>query len=127
MRRLFALFLALASLFGAGALSAETLAITHVVVIDATGAPPQPDMMVIMRDGRIAELGASATVHAPADAKTVDGSDANPLEDIGNTHKIRGVVLAGRYVDRPALDRMLRGVAAAAATEPVPAKQEGSL
>src|ERR1700691_3615643 len=48
----------------------------------------------------------------------------NPLEDIGNTHKSRGVVLAGRYFDRPALDRMLRGVATAAAAEPVPAKHE---
>jgi hypothetical protein len=27
--------------------------------------------------------------------------DANPLEDIANTQKIRGVVLAGRYFDRP--------------------------
>jgi cytosine/adenosine deaminase-related metal-dependent hydrolase len=46
--------------------------------------------------------------------------DANPLEDIANTQKIRGVVLAGRYFDRPALDRMLRGVQKAAAAEPVP-------
>lgn len=49
--------------------------------------------------------------------------DADPLEDIANTQKIRAVVLAGRYFDRPALDRMLRGVARAAAAEPVPAKQ----
>ena len=49
--------------------------------------------------------------------------DANPLEDIANTQKIRGVVLAGRYFDRPALDRMLRGVEKAAAAEPVPVKQ----
>jgi hypothetical protein len=36
-------------------------------------------------------------------------------------------VLAGRYFDRPALDRMLRGVEKAAAAEPVPAaKQEGA-
>jgi imidazolonepropionase-like amidohydrolase len=52
--------------------------------------------------------------------------DANPLEDIANTQKIRGVVLAGRYFDRPALDRMLRGVEKAAAAEPVPAKQGGT-
>jgi cytosine/adenosine deaminase-related metal-dependent hydrolase len=51
--------------------------------------------------------------------------DADPLEDIANTQKIRGVVLAGSYFDRPALDRMLRGVAAAAAAEPVPAKEGG--
>jgi len=36
--------------------------------------------------------------------------DANPLDDIANTRKIRAVVLAGRYLDRPALDRMLKGV-----------------
>jgi imidazolonepropionase-like amidohydrolase len=53
--------------------------------------------------------------------------DANPLENIANTQKIRGVVLDGRYFDRPALDRMLRGVEKAAAAEPVPAaKQEGA-
>jgi imidazolonepropionase-like amidohydrolase len=41
--------------------------------------------------------------------------DANPLEDIGNTRKIRAVVLAGRYFSRADLDRMLDHVAAAAA------------
>jgi imidazolonepropionase-like amidohydrolase len=46
--------------------------------------------------------------------------DANPLEDIANTQKIRGVVLAGRYFDRAALDRMLHSVALAAAAEPEP-------
>src|SRR5580658_8023318 len=52
--------------------------------------------------------------------------DANPLEDIANTQKIRGVVLAGRYFDRPALDRMLKGVERAAAAEPVTVKQGGA-
>ncbi|HEX8359048.1 MAG TPA: amidohydrolase family protein [Longimicrobium sp.] len=33
--------------------------------------------------------------------------DANPLEDIRNTQKIRAVVLNGRYLDRAALDRLL--------------------
>src|SRR5579862_5045435 len=51
--------------------------------------------------------------------------DANPLEDIANTQKIRGVVLAGRYFDRPALDRMLAGVEKAAAAEKVPAAKQG--
>jgi hypothetical protein len=41
--------------------------------------------------------------------------DANPLEDIANTRRIRGVVLAGRYFGRVDLDRMLRHVALAAA------------
>jgi imidazolonepropionase-like amidohydrolase len=41
--------------------------------------------------------------------------DANPLDDIANTRKIRAVVLAGRYLDRSELDRMLKGVEHAAA------------
>jgi imidazolonepropionase-like amidohydrolase len=41
--------------------------------------------------------------------------DANPLEDIANTKRIRAVVLAGRYLDRTELNRMLKGVEKAAA------------
>ncbi len=41
--------------------------------------------------------------------------DANPLGDIGNTRKIRAVVLAGRYFSRNDLDKMLHQVEAAAA------------
>jgi imidazolonepropionase-like amidohydrolase len=33
--------------------------------------------------------------------------DANPLDDIRNTRRIRGVGLRGRYFDRQALDRLL--------------------
>jgi hypothetical protein len=36
------------------------------------------------------------------------------------------VVLAGRYFDRRALDEMLRGVAKAAAAEPVPAAKSAA-
>jgi imidazolonepropionase-like amidohydrolase len=41
--------------------------------------------------------------------------DANPLDDIDNTRRIRAVVLAGKYFSRADLDRMLRQVARAAA------------
>jgi imidazolonepropionase-like amidohydrolase len=41
--------------------------------------------------------------------------DANPLADIANTKRIRAVVLAGRYIGRADLDRMLRRVAQVAA------------
>jgi imidazolonepropionase-like amidohydrolase len=51
--------------------------------------------------------------------------DANPLDDIANTRKIRAVVLAGRYLDRAALDRMLHEVEIAAA-EPDPADKHGA-
>jgi imidazolonepropionase-like amidohydrolase len=48
--------------------------------------------------------------------------DANPLEDIRNTRKIRGVVLHGRFFDRVALDKMLAGVEAAAKAVPAPSR-----
>jgi imidazolonepropionase-like amidohydrolase len=41
--------------------------------------------------------------------------DGNPLDDIENTRRIRGVVLAGRYFSRGDLDLMLRQIAVAAA------------
>ncbi len=40
--------------------------------------------------------------------------EANPLDDIRNTNKIAGVVLAGRYFSRADLDDVLKGVEAAA-------------
>lgn len=40
--------------------------------------------------------------------------DANPLEDISNTQRIRAVVADGRYFDREALDELLAGVELAA-------------
>lgn len=36
--------------------------------------------------------------------------DANPLTDIGNTRRIHGVMLRGRWLDREALDEILAGV-----------------
>jgi hypothetical protein len=34
--------------------------------------------------------------------------DANPLEDIRNTEKIRAVVVHGKLLDRPVLDGLLK-------------------
>jgi imidazolonepropionase-like amidohydrolase len=41
--------------------------------------------------------------------------DANPLDNISNTQKIRSVVLAGRYFSRTDLDGLLHEVEVAAA------------
>jgi imidazolonepropionase-like amidohydrolase len=71
--------------------------------------------------GRVADMG------SVAEGKVADLVllDANPVDDIDNTRRIRGVLLAGRYFDRAALDRMLQGVATAAA-EPEPRAEEAS-
>src|SRR5256885_1124600 len=49
------------------------LAITNVTVINATGAPAQPDQTVLIKDGRIVALGMSADVPTPGDAQSGDG------------------------------------------------------
>jgi hypothetical protein len=46
--------------------------------------------------------------------------DANPLEDIGNTRRIRAVLLGGRYLDREALDQLLEQVVEATTRPLVP-------
>ena len=125
----------LAPAFAGAAAAAPIVAITHLTVIDTTGgAPSQSDMTVIVKDQRIAGLTSlqalqTATFNPAkfmnrlADLGTVERGkladlvllDANPLEDIANADKIRAVELAGRYLDRAELDRMLKGVAEAAA------------
>jgi imidazolonepropionase-like amidohydrolase len=50
----------------------ETLAFVHATVIDATGTPAQPDMTVIVADRRIVEIGTSARVSVPQNARVVE-------------------------------------------------------
>ena len=46
----------------------------------------------------------------PGKIASLDLLDANPLQDISNTTKIRAVFLRGKYYDRQALDQLLVGV-----------------
>jgi imidazolonepropionase-like amidohydrolase len=86
MRRLFAACLALTSSVAAWGGPPSTLAITHINVIDATGSPPKADMTVIVKDGHIVALGKSDAVHAPAGAKTVDGSGKYLIPGLWDMH-----------------------------------------
>ena len=45
---------------------------THVTIIDMTGAPPRPDMTVIVVGHRIASLGKSGTLRGPKNARVID-------------------------------------------------------
>jgi imidazolonepropionase-like amidohydrolase len=62
-------------------------------------------------------LGKSADFGTVERGKTADLVllEANPLEDIRNTQKIAGVILAGRYFSRSDLDRVLHDVQSTAA------------
>jgi hypothetical protein len=53
--------------------SAESIAITHVTVIDATGRAAQPEMTVIVAGERIAAIGPSKEAKVPRGAHVVDG------------------------------------------------------
>jgi amidohydrolase family protein len=50
---------------GACAKKEEALAITHVTVIDGTGAPAQPDMTVLIERGRITAVTPSSSANIP--------------------------------------------------------------
>jgi imidazolonepropionase-like amidohydrolase len=51
-----------------------SLAITHVTLIDATGAAPQPDMTVFLADEQIAAIGPSNSVFIPRKTRTFDAT-----------------------------------------------------
>lgn len=65
---------------------AHSLAITHVTVIDATGAPAKPDMTVIVSDGRISEIGNSSKVHPPRDAQVIDATGKFLIPGLWDMH-----------------------------------------
>lgn len=65
--------------------------------------------------GRTESMGAIVEGHV-ADLVLLD---ANPLVDIRNTQKIRGVMAAGRWFDRPALDASLARIKDLASREPI--------
>jgi enamidase len=54
------------------AVGAPTVALTHVRVIDGTGAPARENQTIIIRDGRIAAIGDAAATPAPSGARVLD-------------------------------------------------------
>lgn len=51
---------------------APVIALRHVRVIDGTGAAARADQTLLIRDGRIAAMGAEGTVAIPAGAESID-------------------------------------------------------
>src|SRR5229473_3973956 len=62
------------------------LAITHVTVIDATGAPPQQDLTVLIAEQRIASLGASGSTTIPRGAQVVNASGKFLIPGFADMH-----------------------------------------
>ena len=62
------------------------VAITGVTVIDGKGTPAVPGQMVVIRDGRIAEVGPAVKLKAPAGAQVVDGSGMTLIPGLVGLH-----------------------------------------
>ena len=65
---------------------APVIAITNVIVVDGTGQPARRDQTVVIRDGRIAALGPSNQVSAPAGAHVIDGAGHTVMPGIVGLH-----------------------------------------
>lgn len=66
--------------------SNPVLAITHVTLIDATGAPSQPDMTLLITDQRIAAIASSKSISIPPNAQIVDASGKFLIPGLADMH-----------------------------------------
>jgi imidazolonepropionase-like amidohydrolase len=64
----------------------HTLAVTHVTVIDMTGAPPKPAMTVVVSGDRITAIGRSDSLSPPAGAVLVDGTGKYVIPGLWDMH-----------------------------------------
>jgi imidazolonepropionase-like amidohydrolase len=66
---------------------APVVALTHVRVIDGTGAAPKEDQTIVIRDGNVAELGDGSRVRAPEGAMTIDLSGKTVIPGLVMVHE----------------------------------------
>src|SRR2546423_14436349 len=64
----------------------SVLALTHVLLVDGTGAAPKTDQTIIIRAGKIAAVGPAASVQVPAGAKVMDMSGSTVIPGIVGLH-----------------------------------------
>jgi len=64
----------------------KSLVLTHVTVIDATGAAAKPDMTVVIKDARILEIAKSGQVHSPEHAETVNAAGKFLIPGLWDMH-----------------------------------------
>src|SRR5437762_4774280 len=62
------------------------LALTHVLLVDGTGAPPKSDQTVVIRAGRISAVGPAASVQIPAGARIMDMNGSTVIPGIIGMH-----------------------------------------
>jgi imidazolonepropionase-like amidohydrolase len=75
--------------------SDPVVVLSHVTVIDGTGAPPRQDQTMVIKDGRIADVGPAASVAAPAGARVMDLTGKTVIPGIVGMHDHLFYVAAG--------------------------------
>jgi imidazolonepropionase-like amidohydrolase len=70
----------------AAAHESKPLVITHVTVIDATGAPAAPDRTIVVTGDRITEIGRSDATKAPRDALVIDATGKFVIPGLWDMH-----------------------------------------
>lgn len=73
-----------------------TVAITHVQVVDGTGAAPKADQTIVIRNGRIAEVGPAARVKVPAGAQVLERRGFTVIPGIVGLHNHSWYSTSGR-------------------------------
>jgi imidazolonepropionase-like amidohydrolase len=67
--------------------NAPIIVLTHVEVIDGTGAAPQSDQSIIIDDGKISAVGATASVAVPSGAKVIDAAGKTVIPGLVGMHE----------------------------------------
>ncbi len=69
------------------AVEAPVVALTHVRVIDGTGAPARADQTLVIREGNIAAMGPAASTTVPEGATVIDGTGKSVMPGIVMLHE----------------------------------------
>lgn len=77
------------------AVQGDEMVITNVKLMDGTGSPPRDNQTVLVRDGRIVEVGDAGSVRAAADAAVVDGSGHTLIPGLIGMHNHSYYTAAG--------------------------------
>ena len=77
--------------------SQPVIAITHATLVDGTGAPARRDVTILIRDGRIAAVGAASEVRVPDDVEVIDGRDRTVLPGFVFVHEHMFYAVGGQF------------------------------
>src|ERR1700722_8446361 len=67
--------------------NAPVIAVTHVQLIDGSGAPAQADQTIVMDHGKIVAVGPAAGTAVPAGAKVIDGKGKTLIPGLVGMHE----------------------------------------